>query len=180
MLHRIVGFCRAVALALAMTLGPASSALGQRIDVEGGIGPGVSTTANHHEVLHGYVVARRALNRILSIGLDASVTLNRDSICVTGCALEFPNISGLTIPVSLRLSRFNAGLGPGIFELGHWTSHPAGHLYVGGLAGHADVVLTSVGHSAIIASVRPMLALGGAHSDGDRVAVVPIAIGVRW
>jgi len=158
----------------------ASSALGQRIEVEAGIGAGVATTAAHHQVLHGYVAVRRALSKNLSIGIDASVTLNKDSICVTACALEFPNMSAVTIPVSLRLSRVSAGLGPGIFELGHWTGHLAGHLYVGGLAGYADVVLTRVGRGAIIASVRPILALGGARSDLDRVAVVPITIGVRW
>jgi hypothetical protein len=178
--HRIVELCHAFTLALALTFGAESSAMGQRVRVEGGVGAGVSTTADHHQVRHAYVVADRALTGIVTIGIDASVTWNKDSLCEIGCALSFPNFGSLAIPVSLRLSRFSAGLGPGIFDLGQWTSHMAGHLFVGGLAGHADVELIRLGPTAVVASVRPMWVLGGARSDEDRIAVVPITVGLRW
>jgi hypothetical protein len=164
-------------MALALICEPASYSLAQRLSVEAGGGFGMSTTSAHNYILHGYLSVQRALSDQFDVGIDLSADLNNDRVCVTACTLEFPDIGDLVMPVSLRLSRLSVGFGPGVFYL-HGSG--PGHLYVGRVAAHADVTLMRMGASAVIASIRPLLALGGARSVGDWIGIVPVTVGLRW
>jgi hypothetical protein len=171
---------KVVAIALALVCGVASHLLAQRPMVEVGGGFGISTTQARDFILNGYLSLQQTLSSRVNIGVDASVNANDARVCgplISGCVLEFPDISGLVLPLSLHLSRFSLGAGPGVFYL--HGSIPA-HQYVGGMGAHADMVLAHIGPSALTASIRPLLALGGARSEGDRIGVVPITIGWRW
>lgn len=169
---------RAFIFASALVCEVTSPVLSQRLSVEGGGGFGMSTTPSHDYVFHGYLSAQVAVSRQLEVGIDLSLDLNGDQVCVTGCTLEFPDIRGVAAPLTLRLSRLSLGAGPGVFYL---YNSVVAHGYVGGLAAHADVALVRIGNSMLTASVRPLLVLGGARSEErDRIAIVPVTLGLRW
>ena len=175
-LHRMLRSRRAVAMALILICEPASQLLGQRVSVEGGGGFGKSTTSSHNAVEHGYLSIRAGVSDHFDVGIESFVDANQDKICTTACIHDFPEINGLVIPVSWRASRFSVGFGPGVFYLHGFLPE---HLYVGGVAAHADVTVARIGPTAIVASVRPLLA-PGARRLNDRIGVVPVTLGLRW
>jgi hypothetical protein len=185
-LQPLLPSAKRIAFALVLAWGIASPAVAQRLSIEAGGGLGVTTTAAHDYVLQGFLEVRRALSPRLGVGVDVSTNVTKDIVCGptnNGCVSEFPDIAALSLPVDLQLARLDLGFGPGVFRLRRWADRvnsPGDHLYVGGLAGHADLMLVNFGRIRIIASVRPLLALGGARSAGDRIGVVPVTLGLRW
>jgi hypothetical protein len=161
-----------------LVCGISSTAIAQTLHVEAGAGVATSTTSLREGLLHGYVGVQKNRSNRFTVGLDLSADLNDDRVCLErGCVLQFPNVTGLAAPVSLRESRMSFGIGPGIFYL---HGSVPDHEYAGGIAGHADVALVQLRAVAVILSLRPMWVMGPARSNGDRVVAIPITLGVRW
>lgn len=167
----------ATILALVIGAGFHAPLSGQSVRIEGGLGLGMSTTSNHNYILHGYLTGQHSLLTGIELGLDASLDLNDDRICDTGCGLEFPDVGGVALTIGVRRSRFALGAGPGLFYRDRTATD---HVFAGGLVAHADIEAARFGRHSIVASIRPFFALGASDFGGDRLGLVPISIGVRW
>lgn len=165
------------ALAVVIGSGVCAPLRGQVVRMESGVGFGMTTTSNHDYILHGYVAVQRPVTSVVELGMDASIDLNNDHVCTESCGLEFPDIAGVAMNVTVRHSRLAFGIGPGLFFRYLSTND---HVFAGGFMAHFDVDVARPGSHAIVASVRPLLALGAPTIGGERLGLIAASIGLRW
>ena len=127
----------------------------------------------------GFAAIAASVRGPVDIAIEGMRENSYDRVCTeSGCANQFPTITGLGIPIGVRVAdRIDLAAGPGVYYR-FVGEHDRGN--VGGLTAHAALRIVNAGPIGLTASVRPLVTFGPRLYTRERIALITYSLGLRW